>query len=107
MLSLLLLSLASPQDAQDPVPAGMLRYPDVSKTHIVFSYANDLWLVPRSGGMASPLASPSGGERFPRFSPDGQSVAFVGNYEGDTDLYTLSVNGGFAERVTHHPANET
>lgn len=107
MLSLLLLSLATPQGATDPVPAGMLRFPDVSKTHIVFSYANDLWMVPRSGGVASPLASPAGSERFPRFSPDGQSVAFVGNYEGDTDLYTLSIHGGFAERVTHHPANET
>ena len=34
----------------DVKPVGsMLRYPDVSKTHIVFSYANDLWLVPRAG----------------------------------------------------------
>ncbi len=96
--------------AQDPVgavPAGMLRFPDVSETSIVFSYANDLWLVSRDGGVASPLASPVGGEFFPRFSADGQSVAFVGNYDGDTDLYTISTTGGFARRVTHHPANET
>lgn len=106
----LLLPLLVPSMAQEPsasVPAGMLRYPDVSSTHIVFSYANDLWLVPRDGGVATPLVSPAGAERFPRFSSDGQSVAFVGNYEGDTDLYTISLAGGFAERVTHHPANET
>jgi tricorn protease len=85
----------------------MLRFPDVSDSEIVFSYANDLWLVPREGGVASPLASPDGGERFAKFSPDGKSVAFVGNYDGDTDLYTISTVGGFAQRVTHHPSNET
>ena len=98
---------AAPAAQGDPVPAGMLRYPDVSETHIVFSYANDLWLVSREGGTAIPLASPDGQERFPRFSPDGQSIAFVGNYEGNNDLYTISVQGGVAHRVTHHPATET
>lgn len=86
--------------------AGMLRYPDVSATQIVFSYANDLWLVSRDGGQASPLASPPGGELFPRFSPDGKIIAFVGNYDGDRDLYTINAAGGAATRVTHHPANE-
>ena len=98
---------AAPAAQSDPVPAGMLRYPDVSSTHIVFSYANDLWLVSREGGVAMPLASPDGQERFPRFSPDGQSIAFVGNYEGNNDLYTISVQGGVANRVTHHPGTET
>ena len=98
---------ATPAPQGDPVPAGMLRYPDVSESHIVFSYANDLWLVSREGGTAVPLASPDGQERFPRFSPDGQSIAFVGNYEGNNDLYTISVQGGIAHRVTHHPATET
>jgi tricorn protease-like protein len=40
---------------------GMMRYPDVSSTHIVFVYADDIWVVRRSGGIASPLASPPGG----------------------------------------------
>lgn len=42
--------------------AGMMRYPDVSATHVVFAYANDLWLVPREGGVAQPLSSPPGEE---------------------------------------------
>ncbi|MCP4455730.1 MAG: hypothetical protein GY809_30085, partial [Planctomycetes bacterium] len=65
---------------------GMMRYPDVSATHVVFVYADDIWVVPRSGGMASPLASPTGGERFPRFSTDGRTIAFNGNYDGNTDI---------------------
>ena len=86
--------------------AGMLRYPDVSARQIVFVYADDLWLVPRSGGVATPLASPEGAERSPKFDASGETIAFVGNYEGNTDLYTVPVAGGLPTRVTHHPSGE-
>ena len=91
----------------DVTPVGrMLRYPDVSKTHIAFSYANDLWLVPRVGGEAVPLTSPQGFEESPRFSPDGETLAFVGNYDSSRDIYTLPVRGGVPRRITYHPADE-
>ena len=86
--------------------AGMMRYADVSKTQIVFSYADDLWLVNREGGTATPLASPEGAEMFPRFSSDGKKIAFMGNYDGGTDLYVISTQGGPAERITYHPSQE-
>lgn len=85
---------------------GMLRYPDISATHIVFAYGNDLWTVPREGGRASPVASPPGQELFPKFSPDGKQIAFVGNYEGNRDIYVVTADGGIAQRVTHHPGGE-
>jgi tricorn protease-like protein len=86
---------------------GMLRYPDVSRSQIAFVYSGDIWLVPREGGTASLLASPPGQELFPKFSPDGQTIAFVGNYEGNRDIYTIPVTGGPATRVTYHPSGET
>ncbi|MBI1189602.1 MAG: peptidase S41 [Tepidisphaera sp.] len=86
--------------------AGMLRWPDVSATQIVFEYANDLWVVPKAGGMASPLASPPGLESLPKFSPDGKTVAFIGDYDGNRDIYTMPVTGGVPFRVTYHPAGE-
>ena len=90
------------QDAFVP-NAGMIRYPDVSATHIVFAYANDLWVVSREGGIASLVTSAPGPERFPKFSPDGRRIAFQGNYHGDRELYTISTYGGLPHRVTHHP----
>lgn len=96
---------AAPSDSHRP-HAGMLRFPDVSATHIVFAYGNDLWIVPRNGGMASPLAGPPGQELMPKFSADGRTIAFVGNYEGNRDLYTIPVDGGVSQRVTYHPATE-
>ena len=97
---------ADPSEADTQPDARMLRYPDVSSTHLAFVYAADIWLVPREGGVASPLASPAGSEMFPRFSPDGKQLAFVGNYEGNKDLYVLPIAGGVAARVTHHPVSE-
>ncbi|MCI0342420.1 MAG: PDZ domain-containing protein [Planctomycetales bacterium] len=102
----LLLAAASAAAAQVEPHPGMLRNPDISRTQIVFVYADDLWLVPRDGGVATPLASPPGVEAMPRFSPDGQAIAFGGNYDGNDDLYVLPVRGGVPFRVTHHPSRE-
>ncbi len=93
-------------DAQVKPHAGMMRFPDVSGDKIVFVYGEDLWVVPRAGGVAAPLASPAGEEALPRFSPDGKTVAFVGNYDGNEDIYTIPVEGGPATRITYHPNAE-
>jgi len=103
-LSLLLSGHALAQDSE--AHPGMFRYPDVSKNEIVFTYANDLWIVDKNGGVARPLASPPGQETFPKFNEQGTEVAFIGNYDGDRDLYTTPTMGGLPERVTHHPGNE-
>lgn len=89
------------------VNAAMMRFPDISATHICFVYANDIWMVPREGGTAVPLASPPGVEVLPKFSADGKTIAFVGNYDGNRDLYTLPVAGGIATRLTYHPSAES
>ncbi len=84
------------------IDAGLFRYPDVSKTQIVFSYANDLWLVSKDGGDAFKISSPAGVETFPKFSPDGKTLAFTGNYDGNRDVYTIPVTGGVPVRLTEH-----
>jgi tricorn protease len=99
-------ALGASSPRQDAIHGALLRNPDVSATHVVFSYADDLWIVPREGGQAAPLASPAGVETMPRFSPDGRTVAFMANYDGNTDLYTVPAAGGIPERVTHHPFPE-
>ncbi len=86
--------------------ASMYRFPDISNDEIVFAYGNDLWRVPIEGGTALPLASPDGVETIPRFSPDGGEVAFVGNYDGNRDIYVVPTKGGMPRRITHHPTSE-
>jgi tricorn protease len=103
--SLALLALfAGTLEAQ--VDARMFRYPDVSDTHITFVFAGDIWVVPKTGGTAQRLSSPRGEEMFPRFSPDGGTIAFSGNYDGNMDIYTVPAMGGEPTRLTHHPMGD-
>lgn len=88
------------------IHAGLYRFPDVSATQIVFTYANDLWIMPKAGGMATKLSSPPGVESFPKFSPDGKSIAFTGNYDGNQDVYVIPSEGGIPERLTQHRATD-
>ena len=74
----------------------------MSATQIVFTYANDLWLIPKDGGEAIKLSSPPGVEIYPKFSPDGKSIAFTGNYDGNADVYVLPATGGIPVRLTEH-----
>ena len=88
------------------ISAGLFRFPDVSKTQIVFTYANDLWVMPKEGGMAVKLSSPAGVETSPKFSPDGKTIAFNASYDGNRDVYTLPVTGGIPQRLTAHGYND-
>lgn len=93
----------SPPPTPDFTNARMLRYPDVSDTQICFVYGGDIWTAPKAGGNATRLSGARGEEYKPRFSPDGKTIAFSAQYDGNMDLYTLPVQGGVAHRVTHHP----
>ncbi len=98
-------AIAQPTRTEMP-DARMLRFPDVSAEKIVFVYASDLWTVSKNGGLARKLSSPKEQELFPKFSPDGQTIAFSGNYDGNTDVYVMLAEGGTPRRLTHHSDDE-
>ncbi len=92
-----------PPFAADPHPQ-ILEQPAISKDLIAFSYAGDLWTVPRAGGRAWRLTTGVGIESQPIFSPDGRTIAFTGEYDGNTDVFTIPATGGIPKRITYHPA---
>ena len=81
----------------------LFRNPALSSTQIVFSYAGDLWSVPREGGDAKRLTTGVGVETDPRFSPDGSMIAFTGEYDGNVDVFVMPASGGTPRRLTYHP----
>jgi len=101
-LALLLLALSVTSLAQTSNPT-LFQKPTVNRTHIVFVYAGDLWIVPRDGGDAKRLTTGVGIETDPVFSPDGSMIAFTGEYDGNTDVYTMPASGGVPRRLTYHP----
>lgn len=101
LLSLLVMAAASAQTDDD---TRMLRYPDLHGDRVVFSYAGDLWIAGIEGSApARRLTSHPGLELYPRFSPDGQSIAFTGQYRGDEQVYVISVDGGEPRQLTFYP----
>jgi tricorn protease len=84
-------------------PPLLPRNPTLNRTSIVFSYAGDLWSVPREGGDARRLTAGPGFEGFPQFSPDGSQIAFTGEYDGNTDVFVVPAEGGVPRRLTWHP----
>jgi len=81
--------------------ARLLRFPTIGGGRIVFCYAGNLYSVSEQGGTAVKLTSHVGYESFPKISPDGQTVAFTGQYDGNTEVYTIPVTGGEPRRVTY------
>lgn len=103
-LSLLVLVAAVASSPAQNGSATLFRQPAINRTDIVFSYAGDLWTVARAGGDAKRLTTGVGMERDPYFSPDGNTIAFTGEYDGNTDVYTIPAAGGVPKRLTYHPS---
>jgi tricorn protease len=95
-----LLFLSSLADANTK----LLRFPDLHSDQVVFSYAGDLWIASSSGGAARQLTSHPGQELFAKFSPDGQHIAFTGQYDGGEQVYVMPASGGEPLRLTWYPS---
>src|SRR5713101_7529886 len=87
--------------ASDEAPL-LSHAPTLSRTQIAFSYGGYLWSVPREGGEARHLTT-GGHEGLPVFSPEGNWIAFTGEYDGNFDVFVIPAEGGEPRRLTWHP----
>lgn len=81
----------------------LLAQPAISKNHIAFIYAGDLWAADLDGKNVRRLTADEGAEASPVFSPDGTLIAFTAQYDGNFDVYVVPVAGGVPTRLTWHP----
>ena len=81
----------------------LLRNPAISANNIAFLYAGDLWIANLDGSNVKRITAFEGVESDPHFSPDGQLLAFTGQYDGNTDVYVIPITGGDPKRMTWHP----
>ena len=107
VLSLVL--LASVAGSASAAPSGenarLLRFPATNSSEVVFSYAGDLWTVPIQGGEARRLTSHIGYEMLAHYSPDGKTIAFTGEYDGNREVYSIPAAGGEPVRLTYTATN--
>ncbi len=83
------------------ISAKLMRYMDVSDTQITFVYGGDIWVMPKTGGTAIQVTHSPGEESWPRFSPDGKSIAYTASYNGNQDVFIMPAAGGVPTRVTY------
>ena len=87
--------------SSEAVPARFVRTPDVRGDVVVLSWEGDLFRVPLSGGAAVRMTTHPGNEEAPRLSPDGKWLAFRGTYDGPSEVYLMSMDGGVPKRLTY------
>jgi len=102
LASILLLS-TNRSWAIDGTDTRLLWQPTISKDRIAFIYAEDLWVANKDGSSPRRLTASEGIESNPVFSPDGNMIAFTGQYDGNTDVFIVPVAGGIPKRLTWHP----
>lgn len=86
-----------------------LRHPALSPdgTQIAFSFQGDIWTAKANGGQARRLTIHESYEAYPQWSPDGQTILFVGERYGNNDLFTIPAAGGQVTRLTHFSGSDS
>ncbi len=99
-LGLALCGLAQAREAK------LVRQPSYHDGKVAFSYMGDIWVAGEGGSPIARLTANKARDLYPRFSPDGKTVAFSSDREGGMDVYTMPITGGQAKRLTLHSADD-
>ncbi|PHR93177.1 MAG: amidohydrolase [Robiginitomaculum sp.] len=67
---------------------------------IAFDMLGDIYTLPMSGGTAKPIAKGMAWEIQPRFSPDGERIAFTSDRAGGDNIWTMKADGSDPQQVT-------
>jgi Tol biopolymer transport system component len=69
---------------------------------LVADVLGDLFLVAAAGGEARPLTRGMAFDSQPKFSPDGERVAFVSDRDGAENLWVIGIDGTGAKRLSNN-----
>src|SRR5947209_7338443 len=80
-------------------PVRLARHPDYHAGKNTFSYLGDIWTANEDGSAVLRLTDNVAREVYPRFSPDGQWIAFASNRYGNYDVFVVPATGGAPRRL--------
>lgn len=105
LASAMLLALGGstlPAFAADTTPSRILRQPDIHKNHVTFVFSGDIYIADVTSGKSKRLTSLEGMETFPKFSPDGQKIAFASEHTGTRQVYVMNSDGSDLKQLTFY-----
>lgn len=70
---------------------------------IAMELLGQIYTLPAAGGQARAITSGMDFNSQPRFSPDGSRIAFISDRDGSDNVWTMSVDGTDARRLTQDP----
>lgn len=73
---------------------------------VAFSFQGDIWTVGVNGGDARRLTIHEAYESDPKWSPNGDRIAFSSNRFGNNDIFVIPAKGGVPTRLTYHSGND-
>lgn len=68
---------------------------------IAFDMLGDIYTMPVAGGEATRVAEGLAYEMHPRFSPDGQQIAFISDRGGGDNIWLMNPDGSAKRQLTH------
>ena len=87
--------------------AKLVRYPHYNHGRIAFTYLADIWTADEDGRNIKRITANKARDVYPRFSPDGKSIAFSSDRNGNFDVFIVPSEGGTAKQLTFHSADDT
>lgn len=102
IVSVLALASAFSANAATETPTRLLRFADIHLDKVTFVYSGDIYLADINTGQAQRLTAHEGMETFPKFSRDGQKIAFAAEYDGSRQVYTMNLDGSALKQITYY-----
>jgi tricorn protease len=87
--------------------ARLVRYPHYHAGQVAFTYLGDIWTADENGHNVQRVTVHKARDVYPRFSPDGQWIAFSSDRSGNLDVFIVARTGGTPMALTTHSADDS
>src|SRR5437773_5188542 len=95
-----LLKVRRVSDLQGSPKGDLVAFPITDVDRVANKGTTQIYVVPLSGGETRQLTNDEHSSASPRWSPDGEKLAFVSARDGEDQIWTIDVSSGALKKIT-------